>query len=168
MKDRSKAAEPKTGDAKESLPGSDNEPAASSRTSGKQAEQQQATGMEEKSTDEEKTPPAQRELATPLNEGGELVNSGEKYLYGRGVERSCGQAMTFFKAAAAKQNPQAFSHLGAMYATGSCVPTDRAVAYAWFRRAYAKEPQNRYFEQNLTMLWREMTPDERQRATGRQ
>ena len=29
------------------------------------------------------------------------------------------------------------------------------------------EPGNRYFEQNLTMLWREMSSDERQRA-GRQ
>ncbi len=100
-----------------------------------------------------------------VNEGSELVNSGEKYLYGHGVARSCNQAVTYFQAAAAKQNPQAFSHLGALYATGECVPMDRAVAYAWFRRAYAKEPSNHYFEQNLTMLWREMTPDERQRAT---
>lgn len=100
------------------------------------------------------------------NDGGELVSSGEKYLYGRGVARSCDQAVSYFNAAAAKQNPQAFSHLGALYATGECVPMDRALAYAWFRRAYAKEPNNHYFEQNLTMLWREMTPNERQRAAG--
>lgn len=100
-----------------------------------------------------------------VNEGAELVSRGEKYLYGRGVTRNCDQAVTYFQAAAAKQNPQAFSHLGALYATGECVPMDRAVAYAWFRRAYAREPSNHYFEQNLTMLWREMTPGERQRAT---
>jgi TPR repeat protein len=102
------------------------------------------------------------------NAGGELVSSGERYLYARGVARNCDQAVIYFNAAAAQQNLQAFSHLGAMYATGECVPMDRAVAYSWFRRAYAKEPGNRYFEQNLTMLWRQMTPAERQRATGRQ
>jgi hypothetical protein len=117
---------------------------------------------------EEKPVAAQMAPAPQGNAGGELVSSGEKYLYARGVARNCGQAVTYFNAAAAMQNPQAFSHLGVMYATGECVPMDRAVAYAWFRRAYAKEPGNRYFEQNLAMLWREMTPAERQRATGRQ
>ena len=94
------------------------------------------------------------------------MSSGEKYLYARGVARNCRQAVTYFNAAAAQQNPQAFSHLGALYATGECVPMDRAIAYAWFRRAYAREPGNHYFERNLTMLWREMTPAERQRAAG--
>ncbi|MGB9106893.1 MAG: hypothetical protein WCC59_19210 [Terriglobales bacterium] len=114
--------------------------------------------------------PAAAQMAPPPqgNAGGELVSSGERYLYARGVARNCGQAVSYFNAAAAQQNPQAFSHLGAMYATGECVPMDRAVAYAWFRRAYAQEPGNRYFEQNLIMLWRDMTPAERQRATGRQ
>ncbi|MBZ5566743.1 MAG: hypothetical protein LAN64_02710 [Acidobacteriia bacterium] len=163
---QSKAAEAQTGAAQEGLPERDHESGANSP--GKQAEKQPAAAKEKIPADETGPPPAKRESTTPLNEGGELVNSGEKYLYGRGVARSCGQAMIYFKAAAAKRNPQAFSHLGALYATGRCVPTDRAVAYAWFRRAYAEEPNNRYFEQNLTMLWREMTPYERQRATGRQ
>ncbi|MBZ5511496.1 MAG: hypothetical protein LAN70_10045 [Acidobacteriia bacterium] len=113
-------------------------------------------------------PAAQMAPAAPGNAGSELVSSGERYLYARGVARNCNQAVIYFNAAAAMQNPQAFSHLGALYATGECVPMDRAVAYAWFRRAYAREPGNRYFERNLTMLWREMTPAERQRATGRQ
>jgi hypothetical protein len=116
----------------------------------------------------EKPAAAQVAPAPQANAGGELVNSGERYLYARGVARNCDQALTYFNAAAAMQNPQAFSHLGALYATGECVPMDRAVAYAWFRQAYAREPGNRYFEQNLTMLWRDMTPAERQRATGRQ
>jgi hypothetical protein len=127
-------------------------------------------------TSDEAAPPARNEKRAaaraarpaPASDGSELVTSGEKYLYGRGVPRSCEQAVTYFHAAAAKQNPQAFSHLGAMYATGECVPMDRAAAYSWFRRAYDKEPSNHYFEQNLTMLWREMSPGERQRAIGRQ
>ena len=75
---------------------------------------------------------AQMAPAPQGNAGGELVSSGERYLYARGVARNCGQAVTYFNAAAAMQNPQAFSHLGALYATGECVPMDRAVAYAWF------------------------------------
>ncbi|MBZ5630180.1 MAG: hypothetical protein LAO06_15075 [Acidobacteriia bacterium] len=172
IEDQSQAAEAKTGAAKKGLPERDNDSYADSKTgdkrAGKQSEKQQAPAEEDIAADEAKPSAAKRELTTPVNEGSELVSSGEKYLYGHGVARSCDQAVSYFKAAAAKRNPQAFSHLGALYATGRCVPTDRAVAYAWFQRAYAKEPSNRYFEQNLTMLWREMTPDERQRATGRQ
>jgi hypothetical protein len=146
------------------------QPSAKSQAAKDQVAKDQAPASEEDSesasaAEEEK--PAKNARALPVsNPGSDLVNSGEKYLYGRGVARSCDQAVSYFNAAAAKQNPQAFSHLGALYATGECVPMDRAVAYAWFRRAYAKEPTNHYFEQNLTMLWREMTPDERQRATG--
>ncbi|MGZ4817902.1 MAG: tetratricopeptide repeat protein [Terriglobales bacterium] len=121
---------------------------------------------DDKAVDDVKSSAAGKARGPQENPGGELVNTGEKYLYGHGVARSCNQAVSYFNAAAAKQNPQAFSHLGALYATGECVPMDRATAYAYFRRAYAKEPANHYFEQNLTMLWREMTPDERQRATG--
>lgn len=129
-------------------------------------EEASAESSDEKAVDDVKSPAAGKVRGPQENPGGELVNTGEKYLYGHGVARSCNQAVSYFNAAAAKQNPQAFSHLGALYATGECVPMDRATAYAYFRRAYAKEPANHYFEQNLTMLWREMTPAERQRATG--
>jgi hypothetical protein len=133
------------------------------------AAQNKAAGHESANvTDPEKPAAAQMAPAPQGSAGAELVSSGERYLYARGVARNCDQAVIYFNAAAAQQNPQAFSHLGALYATGECVPKDRAVAYAWFRRAYAREPGNRYFEQNLIMLWREMTPAERQRATGRQ
>lgn len=170
--DQKKAAESKMDESKQVLAERDKEPAENSSVGAKavdkQAEQQQAAVKEETPPDKEKPAAAKSGGAAQVSEGGELVSSGEKYLYGRGVARSCGHAVRYFNAAAAKQNLQAFSHLGALYATGQCVPKDRAVAYAWFRRAYVKEPGNRYIEQNLTMLWREMTPAERQRATGRQ
>ncbi len=172
-----------TANAKEALPDGDkapgNEATASSKPAAAQAQPPKATAKQEPNAgdeasadeetpapDEEKPASARKARAPSGNEGSELVNSGEKYLYGRGVARNCNQAVSYFNAAAAKQNPQAFSHLGALYATGECVPMDRATAYAWFRRAYAKEPSNHYFEQNLTMLWREMTPGEKQRAMG--
>ncbi len=144
------------------------QPAAKSQAANDEASANPADDKGGNTAGEGKPSVAQKAPAPQDNAGGELVSSGERYLYGRGVARNCGQALSYFNAAAAKQNPQAFSHLGALYATGECVPMDRAVAYAWFRRAYAKEPSNRYFEQNLTMLWRAMTPRERQRAAGRQ
>jgi hypothetical protein len=179
-KDLTDVAQPKSGDDQQASSEGEESSAESKtgrRQAGKRAEKQPAAAKDDRAAANEEEAPAPdtakpsvptREFTPPANEGGELVSSGEKYLYGRGVARSCGQAVTYFKAAAAMQNPQAYSHLGALYATGECVPIDRAVAYAWFRRAYAKEPSNRYFEQNLTMLWREMSPDERHRATGRQ
>lgn len=167
-----KAGDQKPADPKEGLPEEDKHSAAGSSKPAQQPEKQPAA-VADKSSEDEEDAPADEEKPSPskkaraqTNDGVELVNSGERYLYGRGVQRSCNQAVSYFNAAAAKQNPQAFSHLGALYATGECVPMDRAVAYAWFRRAYAREPSNHYFEQNLTMLWREMSPDEKQRATG--
>jgi hypothetical protein len=159
---------------KSSSPGASSERAAG-------AAWKQPAAKSQAANDEASANPADDKSANPAAEekprktpapqdaaGGDLVSSGEKYLYGRGVARNCDLAVSYFNAAAAKQDPKAFSHLGALYATGECVPLDRAMAYAWFRRAYAKEPGNRYFEQNLTMLWRAMTPRERQRATGKQ
>jgi hypothetical protein len=164
--------------AKSKAAGASKEPAAnaaSKQPSSKPAEKGDEASAEQpddesaNAADEEKpSAGTQKARGAQSNPGGDLVSSGERYLYGRGVPRSCDQAVSYFNAAAAKQNPQAFSHLGALYATGNCVPMDRAAAYTWFRRAYAKEPSNHYFEQNLTMLWREMSAAERQRAAGRQ
>jgi TPR repeat protein len=105
-----------------------------------------------------------RRNAEQGSQGDDLVSTGERYLYGRGVMRNCGQAVTYFRAAAGKQNSRAFSHLGALYATGECVPQDRALAYSWFSRALAMDRSNAYLERNLTMLWRDMSATERQRA----
>jgi hypothetical protein len=116
---------------------------------------------------ESKTEPEPRRAAEP-RPGNELVVKGERYLYGRGVPRSCNQALSYFRAAAGMDNPRAFSHLGALYATGECVRLDRAQAYSYFSRALAADRSNPYLEQNLTMLWRDMSPDERQRATRAQ
>ncbi len=95
-----------------------------------------------------------------------LVTLGENYLYGRGVHKSCDQAVTYMKAAAKGQNAKAMSHLGAMYATGECVSQDRPLAYLWLSRARDADPSNTWLERNLNMLWRDMTPDERARSGG--
>lgn len=104
--------------------------------------------------------------APKMDRGAELLTAGEKYLYGRGVPQSCRQALVYFKAAADQDNPGAMSHVAAMYATGQCgVQINRVQAYRWFSRAYELQPRNQYLERNLTMLWREMSTDERNSAT---
>jgi hypothetical protein len=123
-----------------------------------------ATGRPSARSATQKLAPARAAQAVP---GAELVQAGERFLYGRGVPKNCGQAVNYFRAAAGQQNPQAFSHLGALYTTGECVPMDKAQAYSWFSRALAAQHSNPYIERNLTMLWRDMTPQERQRVAGR-
>ncbi len=111
--------------------------------------------------------PAARRAKPQPAPGEALVQTGERYLYGRGVRKNCNQAVSYFRAAAEQQNPRALSRLGSMYAVGECVPMDRAVAYSWFGRALSVDRNNHLLERNMTMLWREMSSEERQRAGGR-
>jgi outer membrane biosynthesis protein TonB len=104
--------------------------------------------------------------ATAQPAGAELVASGEKYLYGRGAPQNCAQAVVDFNAAARQENPRAMAHLGALYATGECVPLNRVQAYHWFSRALSKDRSNTYLEHNMTMLWREMDSSEKAKVTG--
>jgi hypothetical protein len=91
----------------------------------------------------------------------QMLLSGEKYLYGRGVRQDCNQALVYFRSAAQDQNGPAMSHLGAMYASGHCVTANRVAAYKWFARAAEQEPANQWISRSLNMLWRDMTPQER-------
>lgn len=95
-------------------------------------------------------------------ESDNLLATGEKYLYGRGAPKDCQRALVYMRAAAEKDNAGALSHLGGMYSTGECVPLDRTKAYGFFSRALHLDRSNTYLEQNLTILWREMSDAERQ------
>jgi TPR repeat protein len=53
-----------------------------------------------------------------------------------------------------------------MYATGHCVGRDLPTAYRWFARALHQEPQNSRISADLQVLWRQMTPQEKQLATS--
>jgi hypothetical protein len=94
-----------------------------------------------------------------------LVLEGEKYLYGNGVRQSCERAQKDLFAAAQRANPKAQSVLGAMYATGHCVNRDLPSAYRWFAKALRQEPGNDRVAQDLQVLWKQMTPAERQAAS---
>ena len=110
-----------------------------------------------------------RETNVPRNPGEELATKGQAYLYGNGVERDCGQALVYLRKAADMGNAQARSQLGALYATGHCVPLDRARAYNWFSLALrASSGHSIWVERNRQMLWDQMTESERARALGAQ
>jgi zinc-ribbon domain len=96
-----------------------------------------------------------------------LVTNAEKYLYGRGVPQNCDRALSSLRAAADRENLRARSLLGTMYATGHCVPRDLPNAYRWFALASRENTDNMWVQRNLEMIWREMTPQERQLATQR-
>ncbi len=90
---------------------------------------------------------------------------GEAYLYGRGVPENCDEAVKNLKAASAKSNAKARSAFGTMYATGHCVPRDLPTSYLWFAMALRVDPNNQILEKDLSAVWNQMTPPERQLAT---
>ena len=55
--------------------------------------------------------------------------------------------------------------MGTMYATGHCVSRDLPSAYKWFALALRVDPNNSVVERNLSSVWNQMTPPERQLAT---
>jgi len=96
--------------------------------------------------------------------GDDLAAAGEKYLYGNGVAQDCNRAESSLRAAAQRGSAKAQAVLGTMYATGHCATRDLPTAYRWFARALHKDPNNARIEQDLQVLWKQMTPDERQVA----
>jgi len=93
-----------------------------------------------------------------------LVADGEKYLYGRGVPEDCARARRNLEIGARGSNAKAQTLLGAMYATGHCVGRDLPTAYRWFAKALHGDPGNSRVQRDLEVLWKQMTPEERQLA----
>ena len=96
--------------------------------------------------------------------GDALEAEGERYLYGTESPANCARAQRDLLAAAERSNAKGESVLGAMYATGHCVPRDLPLAYRWFAKALRQDPDNARFEGDVQILWNQMTPDERQTA----
>lgn len=90
---------------------------------------------------------------------------GEKYLYGDGVPANCVRARQDLLAAAEHSSAKAQSAVGTMYATGHCATRDLPLAYRWFARAQRQNPRNRVVEEDMRVLWNQMSPEERKLAT---
>ncbi len=105
-------------------------------------------------------------LATKISPDADLEAAGERYLYGSGgTPQNCARAQSSLQTAATRGNSKAQTVLGTMYATGHCVGRDLPTAYRWFARALHQEPQNSRISADLQVLWRQMSPQERQLAT---
>ena len=89
------------------------------------------------------------------------VNLANLYLEGKGVSRSCDEALSLLESAAEKPNARARNRLAAMYEIGTCVERDRVQAYRWLSSALAADRNNSWAQQNRDQTWREMTPEER-------
>jgi len=98
------------------------------------------------------------------SESDALETQGERYLYGNGVPANCALAQKSLLAAAEHSNSRAQSVLGTMYATGHCATRDLPLAYRWFARALHQDPNNLRIQDDLKVLWNQMSPDERQLA----
>jgi len=97
----------------------------------------------------------------------EFETDGEKYLYGNSVPQNCALARQKLWAAAQHSNSKAQTVLGTMYATGHCASRDLPRAYHWFAQALRHDPNNTRIEQDLKVLWNQMTPAERNLALRR-
>ena len=97
----------------------------------------------------------------------QLEATGERYLYGTGgTPKNCAKAESSLRTAAMHGNGKAQAVLGTMYYTGHCVGRDLPAAYRWFARALRQDPQNSTLSSDLQVLWRQMSPQERQLATA--
>jgi hypothetical protein len=113
-----------------------------------------------------------REAATPLKANARSAKTGQEppsplllraqqYLQGTGgVPQNCPQALVYLRAAA-KSEAAAALQLGALYASGHCVRTDRVQAYRWLTSAHELQPGNASIQTSMNQLWALMTVQER-------
>jgi hypothetical protein len=111
------------------------------------------------------TKPSSVGSALAVSPDADLELAGERYLYGTGLPQNCTRAESSLRTAAMHGNSKAETVLGTMYATGHCVGRDLPTAYRWFARALHQDPQNSRISADLQVLWRQMTPEEKQLAT---
>ena len=88
----------------------------------------------------------------------------DMYIKGKGVPRSCEQALVLLRSAATKENAPARNRLAALYAHGTCVARDRVKAYQLMSSALEADPGSDWAKQGREELWQQMTPGERQLA----
>ncbi len=112
-----------------------------------------------------RTKPSKLPEPAAADSGDADFRKGEAYLYGRGAHENCDEAVKYLKAASAKSNAKARSAFGTMYATGHCVARDLPTSYSWFAMALRVDPNNQILEKDLSAIWNQMTPPERQMAT---
>ena len=92
------------------------------------------------------------------------VRLADMYIKGKGVPRSCEQALVLLRSAAVKANAPARNRLAVLYANGTCVARDRVRAYEFLSSALEVDPTSEWADQSRKELWGQMTPAERAEA----
>ena len=110
-------------------------------------------------------PPA-AEAVSPENDP--LLKLAQKYIHGQGVPADCVTGMAYLRQAMKRPNYAAASQMGALYATGTCVPLNRVEAYRYFSSAMQMAPSNPYLGQERDKLYGQMTSAERRQADQQQ
>lgn len=101
----------------------------------------------------------------PAAKAADPVAMGEQFLYGRnGVPQNCDRGLRYIKPAADQSNTKAMITMGALYATGHCLSRDLPTAYRYFALALRSDPENGPLRQNVDMVWKQMTAEERKQA----
>jgi TPR repeat protein len=106
------------------------------------------------------------ETVSPENDP--LLKLAQKYIHGHGVRADCVTGMAYLRQAMKRPNYAAASQMGALYATGTCVPLDRVEAYRYFSSAMQMAPSNPYLGQERDKLYGQMTSAERRQADQQQ
>jgi hypothetical protein len=118
--------------------------------------------------DKNASPPAKTRASDPpvaAKKPSVALLKAQQYLQGRGgVPQNCEQGLIYLRSATQQNEPAAAVQMGALYASGQCVPQDRVMAYRWFNSAHELDPGNQWIQTDLDQLWARMTPQERQKA----
>jgi hypothetical protein len=93
-----------------------------------------------------------------------LLQLARRYIHGQGVARNCEQGLSYLRQAVKRPIPEAASQMGALYATGTCVPQDRLAAYRWFSTALRMDPDNSWLSRERDELYGQMSSSERRQA----
>lgn len=93
-----------------------------------------------------------------------LLQLAQKYIRGEGVRRDCATGLAYLREAARHPSSEAATQMGALYATGTCVPLDRVAAYRWFTSALQLDPSNPWLSKERDELYGHMSSSERRQA----
>jgi len=106
----------------------------------------------------------QRPTEAVAPEDNPQLQLAQKYIRGQGVRQDCVTGLAYLREAMKRPNSAAASQMGALYATGTCVPLDRLAAYRYFSSALEMSPSNAWLARERDELYGQMSSAERRQA----
>ena len=147
-----------------SAPAADVKPNEPARSAPEVTAEAAPTEKTEPATFKPASQPKPRVAETVSPENDPLLKLAQKYIRGQGVRADCATGMAYLREAMKHPNYAAASQMGALYATGTCVPLDRLAAYRYFSSAMRMAPDNPWLARERDELYGQMTSAERSQA----